>query len=77
MPFTVFAQLWHEVATALGDDAIVFAVADKLRLEDYGLMGLACMAASDGRQALARVVRWHRLFTDAGEWDAKVRGPRF
>lgn len=66
LPFVAFARLWEHVARALDDDGIVFAVASALRVEDYGLMGLASLAAADIRKGLTRVVRFHRLFTDAG-----------
>jgi AraC-like DNA-binding protein len=38
-----------------------------LQIEDYGLMGLVCLTAPTATDALRRLIRYHRLFTDGGE----------
>jgi AraC-like DNA-binding protein len=73
MPFEDFAAAWERLSLRLDDQALSFALAETLRVEDYGLMGLACMTAGSATEALGRVVRYHRLFTDGGELRLEAR----
>jgi AraC-like DNA-binding protein len=66
LSFDRFAELWATVARGLQLSELPLLLARGLRLEAYDVMGFAVLTASTMREAVERVVRYNRLFTDAG-----------
>ena len=74
MPVARVVALWEHVMRALDDPSVPLRVAESTTVEDHGVMGLAVLTSASGEDALARAVRYGRLFTEAGTWQTRASG---
>ena len=75
IPIETYYELWALVTRALREPSLPVALAQSVRIEDFGVFGFALMTAGSGREALARTARYVRLITDSGHWEL-VEGKR-
>ncbi|WP_428265520.1 AraC family transcriptional regulator [Haliangium sp.] len=70
IPATALFDLYTQVMRALDDPAVPLRVAELTSMEDLHVMGFAVLTARDGREGIHRAVRYGRLITDSGHWEA-------
>lgn len=66
LSFDRFAELWAAAARGLKTAELPLLLARALRLEAYDVMGFAVLTAPTMLEAVLRVVRYNKLFTDGG-----------
>lgn len=74
MPVDRVVALWEHVLRALDDPSVPVRVAESTTVEDHGVMGLAVLTSASGEDALARAIRYGKLFTEAGTWRTRASG---
>ncbi|HYP97056.1 MAG TPA: AraC family transcriptional regulator [Polyangiaceae bacterium] len=66
LPLEAIFGAWAAAMRAVRDDGLPMHVARTISIEHYSVFGFAVMTSANGREALARVVRFVSLLTNRG-----------
>ncbi|MES1206247.1 MAG: AraC family transcriptional regulator [Pseudomonadota bacterium] len=68
VPFGALFSVWADCMRALRDPGLPLAAAQRIRLEDYTVLGFAITSAPDFRTALSLLVRYGTMLADGAGW---------
>jgi AraC-like DNA-binding protein len=71
VPFPALFEVWAECMRSLGDPGLPLAAAQRVRLEDYAVLGFATTSAPTFRVALSLLARYGSLHADGCRWVIK------
>lgn len=69
VPFASLFSVWADCMRALRDPFLPLAAAQRVRLEDYAVLGFATTSAPSFRASLSLLVRYGTLHADGCRWE--------
>lgn len=69
VPLTMHQRLWEHAMRSLDDPGFPIRVAESLDVRGFEVVGYLGLASADLREAIAQVMRYIRLVTDASTWN--------